>query len=82
MKINSFKKFVIGVVWKGIHSGSNTNRTGVESLFFILSQAAALTDQMLAAMVLCQHRILSSKIINHMLHVVPDVWGIVLERGL
>ena len=47
-----------------------------------LPHTAALADQMLAMMYLSQNSVLSSKTIGLVLHLVPDVWSSLLERGL
>ena len=52
------------VVWKGIQFGSDTNRTGAEGLSFYQLRLLYCPDQMLAVMVLSQHRILSSKTVR------------------
>ena len=46
---------------KGIHSRSDTNRTGAEGLSFYYPRLLHCLDQMLAVMSLSQHRVLSSK---------------------
>ena len=57
-------KIVVVVVWKGIHSRSNTNRTGPESLSFYYPRLLYRQDQMLAVMLLSQHRVSSSKTVR------------------
>ena len=52
---------VVVVVWKGIHSRSDRNRTGAEGLSFRLVYCL---NQMLAVMLLSQHRVLSSKTVR------------------
>ena len=54
---------VVIVSWKGIHSRSNTNRTGAKGLFFYYSRLLYCPDQILVVMVLSQHGVSSSK--NH-----------------
>ena len=51
---------------KGIHSRSDTNRTGAESLFFYYPGLLQCLnqDQMLAVMLLSQHRVSSSKTVR------------------
>ena len=55
---------IIVVVWKGIHSRSDTNRTGAESLSFYYPRLLYCPDQMLAVMLLSQHRASSSKTVR------------------
>ena len=49
---------------KGIHSRSDTNRTGDEGLSFYYPRLLYCLNQMLAVMLLSQHRVLSSKTIK------------------
>ena len=49
---------------KGIHSRSDTNRTGAEGLFFYYPRLLHCLDQMLAVMLLSQHRVSSSKTVR------------------
>ena len=49
---------------KGIHSRSDTNRTGAEGLSFYYPRLLHYLDQMLAVMSLSQHRVSSSKTIR------------------
>ena len=49
---------------KGIHSRSDTNRTGAEGLSFYYHRLLYCLDQMLAVMSLSQHRVSSSKTIR------------------
>ena len=49
---------------KGIHSRSDTNRTGAEGLSFYYPRLLHCLDQMLAVMSLSQHRVLSSKTVR------------------
>ena len=58
---------------KGIHFRSDTNRTGAEGLSFYYPRLLHCMNQMLAVVLLSQHRVLSSKTKDLMLHVVPDV---------
>ena len=51
---------IVVVIWKGIHFRSDTNRTGAEDLSFYPRLLYCL-NQMLAVMLLSQHRVLSSK---------------------
>ena len=46
---------------KGIHSRSGTNRTGAEGLSFYYPRLLHCLNQMLAVMLLSQHRVSSSK---------------------
>ena len=62
--IYRIKLMLIVVVWKGIHSGSNTNRTETESLFFYYPRLLYYLYQMLAVMLLSQHRVSSSKTVR------------------
>ena len=55
-------KFV--VVWKDIHSRSDTNRTGAEGLSFYYLRLLHCLNQMLAVVLLSQHRVLSSKTVR------------------
>ena len=49
---------------KGIHSRSDTNRTGAEGLSFYYPRLLYCVDQMLAVMSLSQHRVSSSKTVR------------------
>ena len=49
---------------KGIHSRSDTNRTGAEGLSFYHPRLLHCLDQMLAVMLLSQHRVSSSKTVR------------------
>ena len=49
---------------KGIHSRSDTNRTGNEALSFYYPRLLHCLDQMLAVMSLSQHRVSSSKTVS------------------
>ena len=62
--LNLIKKFWFVVIRKGIHSRSDTNRTGAESLSFYYPRLLYCTDQMLAVMLLSQHRLSSSKAVR------------------
>ena len=55
---------VVVVVLKGIHFRSGTNRTGNEGLSFHYPRPLYSPDQMLAVMVLSQHRVSSSKTVR------------------
>ena len=55
---------VVVVVWKGIHFRSDTNRTGAEGLFFYYPRLLHCLNQMLAVVLLSQHRVLSSKTVR------------------
>ena len=48
----------------GIHSRSDTNRTGAEGLSFYYPRLLHCLNQMLAVMSLSQHRVLSSKTVR------------------
>ena len=49
---------------KGIHSRSDTNRTGAKGLSFYYPRLLHCLDQMLAVMSLSQHRVSSSKTVR------------------
>ena len=49
---------------KGIHSRSDTNRTGAEGLSFYYPRLLYCLNQMLAVMLLIQHRVSSSKTVR------------------
>ena len=49
---------------KGIHSRSDTNRTGAEGLSFYYPRLLHCLNQMLAVVSLSQHRVLSSKTVR------------------
>ena len=49
---------------KGIHSRSDTNRTGAEGLSFYYPRLLHCLNQILAVVLLSQHRVLSSKTIR------------------
>ena len=49
---------------KGIHSRSDTNRTGAEDLSFYYPRLLHCLKQMLAVVLLSQHRVLSSKTVR------------------
>ena len=49
---------------KGIHSRPDTNRTGAEGLSFYYPRLLHYLDQMLAVMLLSQHRVSSSKTVR------------------
>ena len=49
---------------KGIHSKSDTNRTGAEGLSFYYPRLLNCLNQMLAMVLLSQHRVLSSKTVR------------------
>ena len=55
---------VVVFVWKSIHSRSDTNRTGAKGLSFLYSRLLYCPNQMLAVMVLGQHRVSSSKTVR------------------
>ena len=56
--------FVVIVVWKGIHSRSDTNRTGAKGLSFYYPRLLHCLDQTLAVMSLSQHQVSSSKTVR------------------
>ena len=64
MVLNCCFSSIVIVVWKCIHSRSDTNRTGAEGLFFYYPRLLYCPDQVLAVMLLCQHRVSSSKIVR------------------
>ena len=49
---------------KGIHSRPDTNRTGAEGLFFYQPRVLHYLNQMLAVVLLSQHRVSSSKTVR------------------
>ena len=49
---------------KGIHSRSETSRTGTEGLFFYYPRLLHCLNQMLAVVLLSQHRVSSSKTVR------------------
>ena len=49
---------------KGIHSRSDTNRTGAEGLFFYYPRLLYCLNQILAVVLLSQHRVSSSKTVR------------------
>ena len=49
---------------KGIHSRSETNRTGAKGLSFYYTRLLHCLNQMLAVMLLSQHQVLSSKTVR------------------
>ena len=51
------------VVWKGIQSRSETNRTRAEGLFFYYLRLLYCLDQMLVVMLLSQHQVSSKSLI-------------------
>ena len=55
---------IVVVVWKGIHSRSDTNRTGAEGLSFYYPILLHCLNQMLAVVLLSQHRVSSSKTVR------------------
>ena len=57
-------KFVIRRRLKDIHSRSDTNRTGAEGLSFYYSRLLHCLNQMLAVVLLSQHRVLLSKTVK------------------
>ena len=59
-----FSRFVVVVVWKGIHFRLDTNRIGAEGSSFYYPRLLYCLDQMLEVMLLSQHRVLSSKTVR------------------
>ena len=55
---------VIVIIWKGIHSRSDTNRTGAKGLSFCYPRLLHCLNQMLAVVLLSQHRVSSSKTVR------------------
>ena len=55
---------VVVVVWKGIHSRSDTNKTVAEGLSFYYPRLLHCLNQMLTVVLLSQHRVSSSKTIR------------------
>ena len=55
---------VVVVVWKSMHSRSDTNRTGAEGLSFYCPRLLYCLNQMLAVILLSQHRVSSSKTVR------------------
>ena len=55
---------LIVVVWKAIHSVSDTNRTTAEGLSFYYPRLLHCLNQMLAVMLLSQHWVFSSKTVR------------------
>ena len=55
---------VIIVVWKGIHFWSDTSRTVAEGLSFYYPRLLYCLNQMLAVVLLSQHRVSSSKTVR------------------
>ena len=71
------------VVWKGIHSKSDTNRTGARGFILLLPQAAVLPGSGAGGNVVKpEFGFRHQKPSDLVLHVMPDVWGTLLERGL
>ena len=61
--LNLFLKFIIVIiVWKGIQSRSETNRSGAKGLFFYYPRLLYCPDQMLVMMLLSHNQVLSFKI--------------------
>ena len=58
------KTTIVVIVWMGIHSRSDTIRTGSEGLFFYYPRLLYCLNQMLAVMLLSQHQVFSSKTIS------------------
>ena len=55
---------VIVIVWRGIHSRSDTNRTGAKGLSFYYPRLLYCLNQILAVMLLSQQWVLSSKTVR------------------
>ena len=67
--------FVVVVIEKGIHSGSDTKRTEAASLSFYYPRLLHFLDPMLAVVLLRQHRVLSSKTVRPRTPYVPRCMG-------
>ena len=67
---------------KGIHSRSDTNRTGAEGLSFYYPRLLYCLDQMLAVMSLSQHQVSSSKIVRPHAPCGARCIGMLLVHGL
>ena len=52
------------VVWKGIHSRSDTNKTGAKSLSFQYAKILHCRDQMLSVTLFSQHQVCSLKTVR------------------
>ena len=61
--VKSYKRLLLCDL-KGIHSRLNTNRTGDKGLSFYYPRLLCCLNQMLAMMLLTQHRVLSSKTVR------------------
>ena len=79
--INGYKRIAIKKTrrrrcrLKGIHSRPDTNRTGAEGLSFYYPRLLHCLDQMLAVMLLSQHRVSSSKTVRPRAPCGADVWA-------
>ena len=62
--IDNNPQLVVVIVWRGIHSRPDTNRTGAEGLSFYYPRLLNCLDQTLAVMSLSQHRVSSSKTVR------------------
>ena len=67
---------------KGIHSRPDTNRTGAEGLSFYYPRLLHCLDQMLAVMLLSQHRVSSSKTVRPRAPCGARCMGTLLVHGL
>ena len=65
---------------KGIHSRSDTKRTGAEGLFFYYPRLLHCLDQMLAVVLFSQHRVSSSKTVRP--RAPCRLYGTLLVHGL
>ena len=57
-------QYIVVVVWKDIHFKSDTNRNKAKGLSFYYPIMLYCRDQMLAVMLLSQHRVSSSKTVR------------------
>ena len=64
IRTHDMSLFLICRRLKGIHSRSKKNRTGAEGLSFYYPMLLHCLDQMLAVVLLSQHRVSSSKIVR------------------
>ena len=61
---NVQRLLIVVVIWRGIHSRSDTNRTGAKGLSFYNPRLLHCLNQMLAVVLLSQYRASSSKTIR------------------
>ena len=77
LSMKKYKLFVsVVVVLKRIIFGSVKNRIGAEGLYSYYPSLLCCPDQMLAVMALNQRRVWSFRTVTPLLHVVPDIFGI------